>query len=165
MKSINEIYLKSTHLLTAMLICLSCFGQIEEIESTKSAWVTIGKVKWLANTRATLKYSTNGRDTIYMLYLQDDVKLKNSSDMTVYNYFSLSFDGAGNTLNKLYDLLMSFFSDENRKNKSYEKTFRLGKDMVLVRHFNKLTAKSILLATGKNHITFTEKELKKLFGR
>lgn len=72
-----------------------------------------------------------------MLYLQDDVKLKNSRDMTVYNYFSLNFDGAGNTLNKLYDLLISFFLDENRKYKSYEKSFRLCKDMVWVRHFNK----------------------------
>lgn len=148
----------------ALLFHFSAYAQLEEIESSKSSWVTVGEVKWLSNVKASLKYIP-GIDKTYLLYLQDDEKLKNNRDMTVYQYFSVRFSGKDNTAEKLYELLISFFDEENKKNKSYEKTFRLGTEMMLVRHFPKLTTHAIVLATKQNHITLTKKEINKLFDK
>jgi hypothetical protein len=151
--------------LLSLLCQLSSLAQLQEMETSKAEWITVGEVKWLSNTKASLKYLDAGGDKTYLLYLQDDEKLKNNRDMTVYQYFSIRFSGKDNTIEKLYELLLAFFEDENRKNKTYEKTFLLGNDMVLVRHFPKITTHAIVLATKENHITLTKKEIKKLFGR
>ena len=140
-------------------------AQLQEMEPSKAQWVTVGEIKWLANTKASLKYLVNTRDTVYLLRLQDEQKLKNNRDMTVNQYFSIDFKETGNTLNKFYDLLISFFNHENKNNKQYEKTFRLGNEALIVRHFPKLTARAIVMATTKNSIVLTEKEVKKLFNR
>lgn len=157
---------RSTTLFALAFFCqLSSMAQLQEVETSKANWITVGELKWLSNTKASLKYSANGNDTTYLLYLQDAVKLKNNNDRTIYQYFTIRFSGEDNTLGKLYDLLISFFDNENWKNKQYEKTFRLGSEMVLVQRFPKVTAKAIVLATKNNSIVFTEKELKKLFDR
>ncbi len=152
-------------LLVAIISSHGANAQLQEMEPSKAQWVTVGEIKWLANTKASLKYLVTAKDTVYLLRLQDDQKLKNNRDMTVNQYFSINFKGTDNTLNKLYDLLVSFFNNENRNNKQYEKTFRLGNEALIVRHFPKLTARAIVMATTKNSIVLTEKEVKKLFNR
>ena len=165
MKNIVAVFKFSFLLLLFFLISLSGFAQLQEIESPKTNWTTVGELKWLANTKASLKYFVSGNDTSYLLYLQDDEKLKNSRDMTVRKYFSIRFSGIDDTLGKLYDLLMSFFNGENRQNKNLEKIFRLGNEMVHIQHYPKLMGSAIMLSTKENHIIFTQKELTKLFGR
>ena len=140
-------------------------AQLQEIETTKTNWTTVGEIKWLANTKASLKYFVSSNDTTYLLYMQDEQKLKNSRDMTVTKHFSIRFNAVDNTAGKLYDLLTSFFTAENRKNKKQEKIFRLGNEMLHVQHYPKLTAAAIMFSTKENHIVFTERELKKLFDR
>lgn len=152
-------------LLLGILCSVGASGQISEIEPSKTNWITVGEIKWLGGTRASLKYFVIKEDTTFMLYLQDDQKLKNSRDMSVTKNFSIHFNGNNNTVGKLYDLLTSFFTDENRKNKKLEKVFSLGDQMVYVQHYPKLTAAAILFSTKENHIAFTERELKKLFGK
>ena len=151
--------------LVAVFCQLTSRAQLQEVESSKANWVIVGELKWLSNTKASLKYSVNGNDTTYLLYLKDEVKLKNNHNRTIYQYFSIRFSGEDNTVGKLFDLLISFFDKENWSNKQYEKTFRLGNDMVLVQRFPKITTKAIVLATSQNSIVFTQKELKKLFGK
>lgn len=80
-------------------------------------------------------------------------------------YFSIRFRAEDNTVDKLYHLLISFFTPDNRKNKKLEKIFNLGNEMVHVQHYFKITGSAIMLSTKENHILFTEKELKKLFDR
>lgn len=149
----------------AILVHHTSFAQIEEIAPTKTSWITIGEVKWLANTKGSLKYTANKTDTVYLLYLQDATKLKDNNDRTVYKYFSLSFKETGNTLNHLYELLISFFNPENKKDKDYEKTFRLGNDLVMIRHYPALLSPSIALVAKDSYIVLNEKEVHKLFGR
>ncbi|GAA4457247.1 hypothetical protein GCM10023189_27670 [Nibrella saemangeumensis] len=165
MKKVKVIYKTSSQLLVGCLLSLSSFGQLHEIEASKTNWTTVGEIKWLANTKASLKYFVSKTDTTYHLYLQDDQKLKNSSDMTVYKHFSIFFSGIDNTIGNLYDLLNTFFTAENRKNKELEKIFKLGNEMVHVQHYPKLTAPAIMVSTKENHIVLTQKEIKKLFNR
>jgi len=138
---------------------------MQELETSKTNWTTVGEIKWLANTKASLKYFVSKTDTTYLLYMQDEEKLKNNRDMTVTKHFSIRFNGIGNTTGNLYNLLTSFFADENRKNKKLEKIFTLGNEMVHVQHYPKLTGHAIMFSTKENHIVFTQKELKKLFGK
>ena len=154
-----------TLLLTLLTLLTPMKGkaQLQELEPSKLSWTTVGEVKGLSHTKASLKYLVAGADTTYLLTLQDEQKLKNSRDMTVRKYFSIQFSGQDNTCERLYALLSSFFTKENSRNKSYEKTFRLGNEMILVRHHSTLTAAAIVLATTKNHIVLTKKEVDKLF--
>ncbi|HQW83459.1 MAG TPA: hypothetical protein PK987_03310 [Ferruginibacter sp.] len=162
----KSIFTRNFLVLILVIICYkSSFAQLQEIEASKPNWVTVGELKWMSNIKASLKYFVNGNDTTCLLYLQDIVKLKNNNDMTVYQYFSIRFSGVDNTMGKLYDLLISFFDQQNKKNKQYEKRFRLGDEMVLVRHFQKITSKAIVLATSKNSIVLSKNEVDKLFGR
>lgn len=152
-------------ILFAVFFGLRSIGQIQEIEPGKTQWITVGEIKWLGNTKANLSYVANKRDSTYMLYLQDEEKLKNSRDMLVTKNFSIQYSSVDNTTNKLYEILNAFFSDENRKNKKLEKIIKLGNESVHIQHFPKITGHAIMFSTKENHILFTQKELKKLFGK
>lgn len=152
-----------SYLLILIHCAITATAQLQELEPTSTKWTTVGEVKWLANTKASLKYFVSANDTTYLLYMQDEQRLKNSRDMTVRKYFSISFSGADNTVGKLYGLLISFFN-ENRGDKKYEKIFKLGNEMVIVRHYPGLTT-SISFSTKQSSIVFKEKEVKKLFDR
>lgn len=165
MKNIAAVYKLSVLLLLFLINSFPSLAQLQEIESAKTEWTTVGEIKWLANTKASLKYFVSGNDTTFLLYLQDDEKLKNNKDMTVRKYFSIRFSGVDNTAGKLYDILISFFSGENEKDKKLEKIFRIGSEMVHIQHYPKLMGAAIMFSTKENHIVFTKKELKKLFGR
>jgi hypothetical protein len=158
--------LKSIPLFLLMLLIANCcLAQIKEMETANRDWVTVGELKWMSNTKASLRYFVANMDTTYLLYMQDEEKLKNSNDMTVRKYFSIRFSGTDNTAGKLYNMLSAFFNSENRKNKKLEKIFTLGTEMVHVQHYPKLTGHAIMFSTKTNHIIFSEKELKKLFGK
>lgn len=165
MKNITTVYRFPLLMLLSFLYSFASVAQIQEIESGKTEWTTVGEIKWLANTKASLKYFVSSNDTTYLLYLQDEEKLKNSRDMTVKKYFSIRFSGVDNTAGKLYDMLTSFFNVDNAKDKKKQKIFRLGNEMVHIQHYPKLMGSAIMFSTKENHILFTEKELKKLFGK
>lgn len=161
----KNIFKGTILLLLGVLYSNHSSAQLQEVEPSNIQWTTVGQLKWLSNTKASLKYYINREDTTYLLYLQDEQKLKDNNDMAVRKYFSIRFRGVDNTAGKLYDLLVSFFSEENRQNKKLEKIVRLGEEMVHIQHYPKLTTKAIMFSTKENHIVFTEKELKKLFNR
>ncbi len=152
-------------LLLTIVCSISSAAQLAEVEVSKMNWTTVGEIKWLANTKASLKYFVVKSDTTYLLSMQEEQKLKNSRDMNVVQNFSISFNGIDNPAGKLYDALVSFFTPENRKDKKLEKIFRLGSERVHVQHYPKLLGAAIMFSTSKNHIIFSEKELKKLFNR
>ncbi|WP_132055781.1 hypothetical protein [Pseudocnuella soli] len=152
-------------LLVGVFACMLSHAQLAELEASKANWTTVGEVKWLSNTKASLKYLAGRSDTTYLLYLQDDQKLQNNRGMNVTQYFSISYSGIDNTTGRLYEQLSAFFLPENRKNKKLEKIFKLGDELVHVQHYPKLTAPAILFSTKKNHIVFTQKDLDKLFNR
>lgn len=165
MKNAKTVYTISSQVLFGILFSLTSFGQLRELEATKTNWTTVGELKWLANTKASLTYFVSQTDTTYRLSLQDEQKLKSSTGRTVTNYFSIHFSGRDNTLGSLYTLLTSFFTEENRNNKQLEKIVKLGSEMVHVQHYRSLTGHTIMFSTKENHILLTERELNKLFNR
>lgn len=140
-----------------------CFSQLQEIHS-KASWTVMGEVKWINTTKARLQFTSTGKDTSYWLYLKDEKTLKNTRDMPVLNYFSIHFDNEGDALPALKNLLFSFFEDSHARDKTFEKTFRLGNSLVLVQHAGKLTGKSILLTTREGSIILSKREIQKLLG-
>ena len=106
----STLYRSCSLLLTGIFSSLASLGQLQELANTHTKWITLGEVKWLANTKASLKYFVSKADTTYLLYLQDDQKLKSSTGMTVTEHFSIPYNGADNTTGKLYELLTSFYN-------------------------------------------------------
>lgn len=130
-------------------------AQLKELEPV-AEWKLVGQVKYAGPAKASLKYMATGNDTTYLLTMRDDrYELK--------EFFSISFNGSGGTLTAFRNLLFSFFEEEHRKDKKYEKTFSLGTTLVHVQHYKKLTGATIMLTTKEGYILFTKKDLEKLF--
>ncbi|MEO6254406.1 MAG: hypothetical protein ABIO79_13930 [Ferruginibacter sp.] len=127
----------------------------------KVDWKPIGKLRPLGTMKASLEYSVSGRDTIYFLFMKD---FTNRGEKAESKFFSIKFNGIDNTFEKFYQLLKSFFLDENRGN-SYTQAFRLGDQMVYLQHTLLVTGKGVKLSTKVGDITLSEGDIDKLFGK
>jgi hypothetical protein len=128
----------------------------------KADWITIGKLKTLGSTKASLEYRVSGRDTVYLLFMKDFTKRGEKAES---QFFSIKFNGVDDTFEKFYQLLKSFFLEENRKNKNYTQTFRLGEQMVNLQHYLLVTGKGVRLSTKEGYINLSEGDIDKLFGK
>ena len=142
----------------SLLCCLAMLGSNAQITMAETAeWTTIGQLKPLGSLKAKMEYRVSGNDTIYFLFVKDFTKREEP------HYFGVKFRSTDNTFSKLYELLKSFFLDENR-GKNYTKTFRLGEDMVNLQHQLLVTGKGVRFTTREGYINFSEKDIDKLFG-
>lgn len=132
-------------------------AQIEQLE--KRDWTVVGELKSLGVTKARMQFLPHGSDTTYMLFMKD---MKNPK---VVNYFSVSFRNINNTYGQLFDLMKTFFTEENRRNKKYEQTFRLGTTYVHIQHKPLITSHGIMLTTKEGFIYLSERDIEKLFGK
>jgi hypothetical protein len=132
-------------------------AQLKEIEPS-GEWQTLGVVKYVGAAKASLRFLPAQHDTTYLLVMRD-------ARYELKNYFSIRFRSDGEALAALYDILLSFFQKENRKNKDYQKIFNLGDERVHVQHFRQLTGNQIMLTTHDGYILLGEGEIKKLFGK
>jgi hypothetical protein len=150
--------MKKIALIIIFLVPFSvCNAQIEEKEPTD--WQTIGRLHFGGITKARLQYIASGEDTTYLLFIKD------VRDQPKDNYFSITFKGIDNTYDKLYNILKSFFLDENKKNKKYSRTFRLGDKGVNVQHYRLITGRGIMFTTNDGYTYWSEQDIDKLFGR
>jgi hypothetical protein len=157
--------MKKIILLLAFTPCFfQSMAQLEEIKD-KTQWTTVGELKWMGITKAQLAYNAQGKDTAYWLFLKDETTLKSSNGRSVNKHYSIHFNNSGNALGNLKKMLFSFFEKENLKNKDYDKTFHLGNVTVVVQHYRKLTANTIMFYTKEGHTVFNKRELAKLFGK
>lgn len=143
-----------------ILFCFAatiCKAQIEMGESAQ--WTLVGQVKSLGKTIAKLEYSFNGSDTVYFLLMKDFKRQQET------NYFSIKFKGTGNACSQFYELLFSFFTDENKKNKDYMKTFKLGGEAVNLQHCSLIGTHGVRLTTNDGYINLSKKDIEKLFGK
>lgn len=150
-----------------ILLCFLCVISFHiagaQITMTEKAdWKPIGKLKTLGSTKASLEYRLSGRDTLYFLFMKDFTKRGEKAES---QFFSIKFKGVDDTFEKLYDLLKSFFLGENRKNKKYTQTFRLGDQMVNLQHYLLVTGKGVMLSTKEGYINLSEGDIDKLFGK
>lgn len=145
------------YLAIMILWVLPASAQLEVYET--SQWTIIGELKFALSTKAKMQYSASGKDTTYMLLMRDAEKNRTN------HYFSVSFNSYGDTYNQFYEILKSFFIPENRKNRKYMKTFKLGGTGVNVQHDWNLSGATIMLTTREGFIVLNEREIDKLFGR
>ena len=139
------------------LSSITAAAQLKEVE-TSGEWLTIGRVKYAGPDKASLKFLPGGKDTTYLLLMRDyRYELK--------EYFSIRFKSDGSSLAALYNIMMSFFEGDNKKNKKYDKTFSLGNTMVHIQHYKRIEGSGIMLSTGDGHIIFSKGEVQKLFGK
>lgn len=143
--------------ISMFFVSFAVFAQIEIREA--DAWTTIAELKTLGLTKAKMEYKNQGTDTTYMLLMKDVRKHPEK------NYFAVLFKGTDDTFNKFYDVLKSFFIAENRKNKKYMKTFKLGSDFVNIQHYRLITSPGIMFSTKEGYTYFSEKDIDKLFGK
>lgn len=145
--------------LTAILlsVCFSASSQIEVQATPKS--IAIGKVKSGSTTLAELSYTVTDGDTLYTI-LYNNMEYKTLTD---YQY--LRFNEDGGTLNKLYEVIKSVFLDENKKNKDYSVSLKLGADQVVIGNIRLMGTTSALISGPKGYVYLTEKQVDKLFNR
>lgn len=146
------------------LFCALSF-QILDAQITmaeKTDWQLVGKLKSLGSTIASLEYRESGRDTTYLLLMRDFTKRGDNAEL---QFFTIKFNGVDNTLDTFYKLLKSFFLEENRSNKNYNQTFRLGDQMVHLQHTLLVTGKGVRVTTKEGYINLSKGDIDKLFNK
>jgi hypothetical protein len=148
--------MKTILFLLALMFTTATHAQLTEKET--AGWNPIGKLKFGGITKASLEYQNNGRDTTLLLFVKD------FREQPKNNYFSIQFKNTDGTFSKLYAILKSFFLEENKKNKSYSRTFQLGNTTVNVSHKILITGRGIMFYTKDGYANWSERDVDKLFG-
>ncbi|MBL0359219.1 MAG: hypothetical protein IPP72_21175 [Chitinophagaceae bacterium] len=142
-----------------LFLCLAFTGVYAQIEMASPVqWKLLGEVKSIGITIAKMEFHTSGNDTVYFLLMKDFRKQQE------INYFSLKFNSTANAFGTLYELLKSFFLNENKKNKDYIQTFRLGQEGVNLQHCTLVARHGVRLTTRDGYINLSEKNIDQLFG-
>ena len=102
-----------------------------------------------------MEYRLSSNDTVYFLAMKNFTKREEKAES---HFFGVKFSGIDDTFEKFYELLKSFFLKENRKNKNYSQTFKLGEKKVNLQYFPLITGKGIMVSTNEGYID-------KLFGK
>lgn len=139
------------------MIAVTAPAQIKMADNAD--WYLVGEVRSLGTTLAKMEYINSGNDTTYFLLMKDFKKQQE------VNYFSVKFKGTGNAFSQFYELLKSFFADDNRKNKNYMQTFTLGTEGVNLQHCTLIAKHGVRLTTRDGYINLSEKDIDKLFGK
>lgn len=132
-------------------------AQIEVKQASKA--VTVGKVKSGSALIAEMSYTVEDNDTLYTI-IYNNAEYKTLTDIQ-----AIAFDGQDNTFGKLYDVLKTFFSDENKKNKNYSVSLKLGGKNVTLMNMRVMGITSVMVHGEKGYFYLTEKQVDKLFGK
>lgn len=145
------------------IITFCCVGSLQaqiQMADSSDALKSIGKAKRSGLMIAELMYKVDAdNDTSYAIVY------KNAEYETLTDIQHITFDGGGEVLNQLYQVLKSFFTEENKKNKDYKKQFTLGTQDLLVSSHKIMGSTVISIRPDKGYFELTEKELDKLFGK
>jgi hypothetical protein len=101
---------------------ISNIKQPVRIGEAKNGPYSIAKLTYLVN-------ETNSNDTTYTFSFRDS-RFKDRME-----YADISFKSDGNAKDDFYSIIKTVFSAENKRNKQYEVTFKLGKELVQVKNF------------------------------
>ena len=148
--------MKCVLLFTVMLTSVAGRSQIEI--KKKEPKVIMGTIKVVGSIQAQLYYRIVEEDTLYTLLF------RNQEYQQLVDYSSVTFSAEDNTLKKLYDILKSVFTEENKKNKEYKVKLKLGETEVIISNFRIMGGTSVMFFTSDGYITLTEKQVDKLFG-
>ena len=146
-------------LLIAFVLLLS-FQSFAQLQVKKASPATkIGSVNSGGRFLAELSYKVEEGDTTYTLMY------RNCEYKQILSIESVKFNSEGGTVEQLYTILKSVFSDENKKNKEYKVELRLGDTDVIISNFRMMGVSSAMFSTTKGYVYLTEGQLDKLFGK
>jgi hypothetical protein len=147
------------NILFLILLTTSLLANAQLIEKETADWQTIGQLKFGGITKAKVQYTASGSDTTYFLFIKD------VRDQPKDHYFSITFKNLDGTFEKFYDILKSFFLEENKKNRNYSRTFKLGDKGVNIQYHLLITGRGIRFTTSDGYTYWSEKDIDKLFGK
>ena len=143
-------------LIIIILLNKTVSAQVELKQNSK--FYKLGEVTQMGAYIADLKYTTGKKDTTYVLgFVNQEYK-------TIIKTESVSFSGQSK-LNQFYNILMSVFSEENRKDEKYSMNFILGETNMYVANSRTMAAPFAYISTEHSHFTLNEKQVKKLFNK
>jgi len=146
--------------LIALLFCSHNMLSQISLPAKNNETVTVGKIAPLSSFLAELNYQIVAGDTMYTLVFQDARYTK------ITSYESITFSGKDSTVEKLYDVFQSFFSDPIKEDKDYKLSFLLGNESITLSNYRAFGGNSIrVIKSNGGNITFSEKQIKKLFNR
>lgn len=143
-----------SYLVLFLFVSFSASAQIEIKKSP--AKTVIGEFKNGGSIGAQLSRMESDVDTTNLL-LYSNLKYR-----TITDYQTIVFDGDPESL---YEILKTFFKEENVKNKDYKVNLRLGDKDVILSSTRTMGITSIIFWTDNGFFYITEKQLKKLFGK
>jgi hypothetical protein len=133
-------------------------AQLTEINTTSKDWTLYGHVKYVGPAKASLEYIVNDHDSTFLLLMYDMRDELNQ-------YFSIRFSSQGNTVERLYEQLMSFFDKDAGKKHDTISRFQLGDENVSVYRATTIGIKGIVLSTDKGRMELGKGEIKRLFNK
>lgn len=142
-------------LILAMLLPVVSKAQLEITKTEKS--FDYSKVKRGGSLIAELTYKVDGADTVFTLLY------RNAEYQQLIDFQSVVFNGGKQVLDGLETLLRSVFLEDNKKDKNYEVSFRLGDQDVIVSIIKTWGYISAMFFTHKGYCYLTEKDINKLF--
>ena len=139
------------------ILAFTSFGQLTGVKK-ESPSVTIGEVKSMGSLVARLEYSVIHSDTIYSIFY------RNRKYQQIIDIKYISFKGGQKTLDQLEEIFLSVFSDENRKNKEYKMSFKLGDQQVIISNETTMGIVGAQFFTEEGYFSLNKKMVNKLFG-
>lgn len=148
-------------LIAIAMMPLTSRAQISEIETRGPDWQIYGQVKYVGPAKASLEFIPNAGDSTFMLLLWDmRPELK--------NYFSIKFSSKDNTVEQLYQAMMSVFeksADKPARSGTPIRRFQLGNQTISLYKSPTLGTTSLILSTERGRVELSKREVRKLFGR
>ena len=153
MKKLSMVFLLA-------LVATVSFGQIQVYNVNKTPKTSIGKLKSGLAFVAEMESEVEGKDTTYTLSFHD------ARYTQIVSIKSLYFNSVGNSFESFYEICKSVFKEENKKNKDYMVTFRLGdKDIAVVNSRMMGITYVRILVDNSGTIQLLESQIDKLFGK
>ena len=144
----------------ALIATINSYGQVQLLQVDNNQTVTVGKLKSGFAFIADLEYKIDDKDTVYTLSFQDNRFTQ------ITSIKSVSFNSDGDALNSVYSIFKSVFKDENKKNKDYNVTFKLGQETVMVANSRMMGITYARLFVNNSYsIPLLESQVDKLFGK
>lgn len=141
-----------------LLLSQPLSAQLTQMNTSGQNWTLYGQVKYVGPAKASLEYIVNKHDTTFLLLMHDMRPELNQ-------YFSIRFSSRDNTLQRLYELLMSVFNKDAGNKYDNIKIFQLGDQQVSVRRASTIGVKGIVLSTDKGKIELGKGEINRLFNK
>jgi hypothetical protein len=140
-----------------LLLCGTICNQNANAQLTvqeSAPTVTVGKT-----ALGELYYKIIDNDTMYTLLF------RNAEYSTLIDYCSVTWQSEMGETQNLYDIIMSVFKDENKKNKEYKIQFKLGSTDVIVSTSRVMGMTQAWFWTNDGYTAFTQEQVKRLFGK